>query len=87
MPFSPRIVEARLALKLVRPEQFPALAMDVLEAGIDGSVRIEKDQRDLFAFNAQQIECQWKAESLPDPPHPKPIQLRISTHHWHIAVQ
>ena len=38
MPFSPRIVEARLALKLVRPEEFPALAIDSLEAGLDGPV-------------------------------------------------
>jgi hypothetical protein len=38
MPFSPRIVEARLALKLIRPEQFPALAIDALEAGLDGPV-------------------------------------------------
>lgn len=38
MPFSPRIVEARLAVKLIRPEQFPPLAMDALEAGLDGPV-------------------------------------------------
>ena len=38
MPFRPRIVEARLALKLIRPEEFPPLSMDALEAGLDGPV-------------------------------------------------
>jgi hypothetical protein len=38
MPFTPRIVEARLALKLIKPEEFPSLAMDAIEAGLDGPV-------------------------------------------------
>ena len=36
MPLSPRIVEARLALKLIRPEQFPPLAIDAFEANERG---------------------------------------------------
>jgi hypothetical protein len=38
MSFSSRIVEARLALKLIKPEEFPSIAMDALEAGLDGPV-------------------------------------------------
>ncbi len=36
MPFDREIVEARLALKLIDSEQMPTLAVDALEAGLDG---------------------------------------------------
>ena len=36
MTFFPRIVEAKLALNMICPEAFPMLAMDALEADLDG---------------------------------------------------
>lgn len=36
MAFEPNLVEARLALRLIGPDEMPALACDVLEAGLDG---------------------------------------------------
>jgi hypothetical protein len=36
MTFFPRIIEAKLALNMLRPEAFPMQAMDALEADLDG---------------------------------------------------
>jgi hypothetical protein len=36
VPFDPKLVEARLALKRIGPDEMPALAWDALEAGLDG---------------------------------------------------
>ena len=36
MAFDPRIVEAKLALKMIHPEELPDLAVEALEAGLDG---------------------------------------------------
>lgn len=36
VPFDPKLVEAKLALKRVGPDEMPALAWDALEAGLDG---------------------------------------------------
>jgi hypothetical protein len=36
MPFDPQLVEARIALGMIAPEEMPALAADALEAGVDG---------------------------------------------------
>lgn len=36
VPFNRYIIEARLALGAIHPEEFPLLAMDALEDGIDG---------------------------------------------------
>lgn len=38
MPFNRYIIEAKLALGALHPEEFPAVAMDALEAGFDGPV-------------------------------------------------
>jgi len=38
MAFSRKIVEAKLALGAIHPEDFPAAAIEALEAGIDGPV-------------------------------------------------
>ena len=37
VPFDPQLVEARLALGQIGPDELPALAWDALEAGLDGS--------------------------------------------------
>jgi hypothetical protein len=36
MTFSPRLIEAKLALNMVHPEDFPMLAINALEADLDG---------------------------------------------------
>jgi hypothetical protein len=36
MPFDQRLIEARLALSMIGPDEMPALAWDALEAGLDG---------------------------------------------------
>lgn len=36
MPFQPSLVEAKLALKRIGPDEMPALAWDALESGLDG---------------------------------------------------
>jgi hypothetical protein len=36
MTFSPRLIEAKLALNMVPPEDFPMLAINALEADVDG---------------------------------------------------
>jgi hypothetical protein len=36
MPFDPKLVEAKLALQLIGPEEMPPLAAEALEAGLDG---------------------------------------------------
>jgi hypothetical protein len=36
VPFDPNLVEAKLALGRIGPEEMPALAWDALEAGLDG---------------------------------------------------
>jgi len=37
MTFSPRLIEAKLALNMVHPEDFPMLAINALEADLDGA--------------------------------------------------
>src|SRR5260370_19452246 len=41
MTFSPRLIEAKLALNMVHPEDFPMLAINALEADLD-SLSIRK---------------------------------------------
>jgi len=36
MPFDLQLIEAKLALKMIAPEEMPSLAWDALEAGLDG---------------------------------------------------
>ena len=36
MPFDPHLVEAKLALGMIGPDEFPALAWEALEVGLDG---------------------------------------------------
>src|SRR5215472_14258291 len=36
MPFDPRLVEAKIALGRISPDELPSVAWDVLEAGLDG---------------------------------------------------
>ena len=36
MPFDVQLIEAKLALKMIGPEEIPALAWDAMEAGLDG---------------------------------------------------
>lgn len=36
VPFDSQLVEAKLALRMIGPNEMPALAWDVLEAGLDG---------------------------------------------------
>jgi hypothetical protein len=36
VPFDSQLVEAKLALGMIRPDEMPALAWDALEAGFDG---------------------------------------------------
>jgi hypothetical protein len=36
MTFSPRLIEAKLALNMVHPEDFPMFAINALEANLDG---------------------------------------------------
>jgi len=38
MAFNKKIVEAKLALGAIHPEDFPAVAIEALEAGVDGPV-------------------------------------------------
>jgi len=38
MPFDLRLIEAKLALNMIGPDEVPALAWDAMEAGLDGPV-------------------------------------------------
>jgi hypothetical protein len=38
MAFRPKIIEAKLALRAIHPEEFPSVAIEALESGIDGPI-------------------------------------------------
>jgi hypothetical protein len=64
VPFNPKLVEAKLALKRIGPSEMPALAWDVLEAGLDGpSIRRVAALTNPYGWETDQILPTFMAEA------------------------
>jgi hypothetical protein len=64
MAFDRQLVEAKLALDMIGPEQMPALAWDVLEAGPDGpSIRRLAALVNPSGWETDRIESAFMAEA------------------------
>jgi len=64
MAFSRKIVEAKLALRAIHPEDFPAIAIEALEAGIDGPVtRRIAGSINLTGFEADELKPGFMTEA------------------------
>jgi hypothetical protein len=66
MTFSPRLIEAKLALNMVHPEDFPMLAINALEADLDGPT-IRKVSGSFSLPDTRQTFCEnasWRKLAL-----------------------
>src|ERR1700691_2003983 len=64
VPFDSQLVEAKLALKMIGPEEMPPLAWDVLEAGLDGPfIRRLAALVNPSGWETDQIESAFMAEA------------------------
>jgi hypothetical protein len=64
MAWEPYLLEARLALDEVRHRQFPAIACDALEAGLDGkTIRRVAGLIDPTSFEVAQLRPEFMREA------------------------
>jgi len=64
VPFDSQLVEAKLALNMVGPEEMPSLAWDALEAGLDGPfIRRLAALVNPSGWETDQIESAFMAEA------------------------
>jgi hypothetical protein len=64
VPFDTQLVEAKLALDMIAPEEMPSLAWDALEAGLDGPfIRRLAALVDPSGWETDQIESAFMAEA------------------------
>jgi hypothetical protein len=77
--FDPQLVEARLALGLIGPDQMPALAWDALEAGLDGpSIRRLAALISPSGWEADRIIPAFMAESGLKSISPQEAAIRVA---------
>jgi hypothetical protein len=64
VPFDSQLVEAKLALNMIGPEEMPSLAWDALEAGLDGPfIRRLAALVNPSGWETDQIESAFMAEA------------------------
>jgi hypothetical protein len=64
VPFDPQLLEAKLALDMIGPEEMPSLAWEALEAGLDGRyIRRLAALVNPSGWETDQIESAFMAEA------------------------
>lgn len=79
VPFDSQLVEAKLALNMIGPEEMPSLAWDALEAGLDGpSIRRLAALVNPSGWETDQIESAFMAEAGIKPISTREASIRIA---------
>jgi len=79
VPFDSQLVEAKLALKMIGPEEMPSLAWDALEAGLDGPfIRRLAALVNPSGWETAQIESAFMAEACMERISEVAASLRIA---------
>ena len=81
MTFDPQLVEAKLALHRIGPEEMPSLACDALEAGLDGStIRRLAGSINPSGWETDQLLPRFLTETGLKQITPREASLRLARH-------
>lgn len=84
VPFDPHLVEAKLALGMIGPEEMPPLAWDALEAGLDGpSIRKLAALMNPSGWESDQIIPAFMAEADMKSISTQEAAIRVARHLAH----